>query len=277
MIFDMLAVWLVIYAIKNVFEDVWSGVKGQSNPRLDRRKARQKSRANNPIWQETLAWLGDIWADAHQEANRKREEKRRRQERERAQVIDDLDEPEYRIDPPGSTSPEPGGPGAATAGEPEVVDVNTPPPRQPDDDVTREHKDLDPSECRWPRCPEHHPENTQQQKPDPTNNPYASGSQGAAVAIEIKGLDPAIDYANDVAASHAEHGTAGNEGYLGALQNANVTGETYSSAAEAQEASTIAAAKWERHAQLLAEGKRVQEAQDAVPDAGTQEFNQGGR
>lgn len=272
-----LGIMFVLWVIKVLAEDGYSTYKGTSNPRMDRRKARQKSRAGNPIWTQFVGWLGDVAEDAREEQGRARQEKRERQAEERRKrelAEHETVDADYQIN-------EPGGPGAAEGAVPDddVIDMATPRPRK----SLWDHEDLEPEDvddCNIPGCPVHHPvtPEPQQTQPDPTpyTNPY-SGSEGAAMAIEIKGLDPAIDYAKEVASSHGEHGTAGNEGYLGALSAANVTGASYTSAAEAQEASSIAAAKWEAHGNLLAEHKRVQEAQDQVPDAGTQEFNQGGR
>jgi hypothetical protein len=279
---DLISFMIVVWVIKVLAEDGWAQFKGQNNPRMDRRKARQKSRAGNPIWTQFVGWLGDVAEDAREEQGRRREDKRRRQDRERHEMIEEAEIVD--MDPPGSTSPEPGGPGPAESSypdgynpdpaDPSVVDMDTPPPRNQE----RTHDELTADECTYDICPIHGKGAKPKPDTDPTANPYANtGSQGAAMAIEIKGLDPAIDYAKDVASSHAEHGTAGNEGYLGALTAANVTGPSYDSAAEAQEASSIAAAKWEKHAELMTEHKRVQEAQDQTPDAGTQEFNQGGR
>jgi hypothetical protein len=78
----LLAYWMV-WAVANVAADIIAVSTGHTNPRIERAKARAKKRGTNPYWQslrnELAAWLGDVVADAHTEANRRREEKRERQ------------------------------------------------------------------------------------------------------------------------------------------------------------------------------------------------------
>jgi hypothetical protein len=102
----LLAYWMV-WAVANVAADIIAVSTGHTNPRIERAKARAKKRGTNPYWQslrnELAAWLGDVVADAHTEANRRREEKRERQAEARRKR--DLEEhprvdAEFTIDDP---------------------------------------------------------------------------------------------------------------------------------------------------------------------------------
>src|ERR1044072_5473151 len=165
----ILGVIFVCWFIKVLAEDGYSTVTGKPNQRLDRRKARQKSRAGNPIWTQLVGWLGDVAEDARQQEGPRRKEKRERQERERknnevieaeviedAEIIDDRGHPGYNQDP----------------ADPSVVDVGTPPPvrtcpadgsrcgqacldknQPPCDPTGGRHEDLTEDECTYDFCP----------------------------------------------------------------------------------------------------------------------------
>ena len=70
---------------------------------------------------------------------------------------------------------------------------------------------------------------------------------------EVVGLQSAINYADAVAAAHAQHSTGGGEQYRASLADAKVGPETIQSAARAQELSEMAGAAWAAHAEKLRE------------------------
>lgn len=292
---------LVIWILKNAAEDIRTTVKGQTNPRMERRKARQKSRANNPIWTQLVGWLGDIAEDARHDAAQSRQRKREQRQRELAEaepvaVIDDRGHPGYNQDPADSS----------------VVDMGTPPPREPG------FWDLGPRDCTacgepgamvqrpdgrtfthnrtGDRCPAIEPNLTQKKEAQPKpaagagplpNNviPFARPIKfdpkeyrmSTQVNGEVTGLDPAISYAKSLAMFAGEHGQAGNEGYIGFLQQSKVEGQALQSAHDMQEAFANAQAAAAKHEQELAKQKSVQEAYNANPDAGDKQFQQNGQ
>lgn len=261
-----LGVMFVLWCIKVLAEDGYATVTGQSNPRLDRRRARQKSRANNPIWTQFVGWLGDVAEDARTEQARARQEKREREAEARRKR--DLEEhptvdAEYTIDPDPQPQPAP----AADQEE----------PRRP-----RSHAELTADECDYDICPIHGKGRQQQPEPEQTRPNQNTGdapnqnTEGDDMS-EIQGLDQAIAYAAAVAAMASKHATAGNEGYIGHLTERNVSGEALQSAHDMQAAMSGAMAAAEHHKSELEKQKAVQEAYDQNPDAGDQEFQTAGR
>lgn len=267
----ILGVIFVLWCIKVFAEDGWSTVKGQSNPRMDRRKARQKSRAGNPIWTQFVGWLGDVAQDAREEQDRARKEKRERQAEARrkreleehetvdAEVIDRQDNP---------------------VPDDEVLDYDTPKPRK----SMWDHDDLeddDVDDCHIPGCPIHHPATTPDPQPaepktNSTPDPSTTPNEGDDMS-EINGLDQSIAYAAAVKSMAAKHGTAGNEGYIGHLTERNVTGEALQSAHDMQAAMSGAMAAAAHHESELLKQKAVQEQYDANADAGDKQFQTEGR
>jgi hypothetical protein len=263
--------WLVCWVVKNAAEDVWSMAKGQSNPRMDRRRARQKARAGNPIWSQVTGWAGDVVADAREEAGHKRQVKKERRreaeaaQRERERSSQDKQEPlvveaEIVDDVQGSTSPEPG-----TAEQ-------------------RAHEDMNANECTYDWCPVHHPETTGYRRPthraENETNPRTTPTEGdnmSDIATEVTGLDQAIAYAEGVERMASGHGATGNEGYIGHLTESKVAGEGLQSAHDMQEAFDNARAAAEHHKDELYKQKAIQEQYDATPDAGDKEFLTAGR
>jgi hypothetical protein len=263
--------WLVCWVVKNAAEDVWSMAKGQSNPRMDRRRARQKARAGNPIWSQLTGWAGDVVADAREEAGHKRQVKKERRreaeaaQRERERSSQDKQEPlvveaEIVDDVQGSTSPEPG-----TAEQ-------------------RAHEDMNANECTYDWCPVHHP------RPPDTGAPHTGPrtrrtrepplpkeTTCPTSPLRSQGLDQAIAYAEGVERMASGHGATGNEGYIGHLTASKVTGQALQSAHDMQEAFGNARAAAENHKNQLLAQKAVQEAFDANPDAGDKEFQTAGR
>ena len=328
---------LVIWIIKNAAEDTLTTVRGQSNPRIERRRQRQKSRANNPIWTQLVGWAGDIAEDARQDAAQSRRRKRENRQRELelaeqreqelaeaeqrdrelaeaapAAVIDDRGHPGYNQDP----------------ADPSVVDMGTPSPREPVDIALVSFWDLGPRDCTvcgepgamvqrpdgrtfthdrtGDRCPAMEPnlddlkEEEQEQQPERIGSPSTSPDgdplpdnvipfarpeklnpkeyrMSTQVNGEVTGLDPAISYAKSLAMFAGEHGQAGNEGYIGFLQQSKVEGTALASAHEMQEAFANAQAAAEKHEQELAKQKSVQEAYNANPDAGDKQFQSNGQ
>jgi hypothetical protein len=253
----ILGVIFVLWCIKVFAEDGWSTVKGQSNPRMDRRKARQKSRAGNPIWTQFVGWLGDIAEDARAEQDRARKEKRERQAEARRKR--ELEEHET-VDA-------------------EIVDQQDNEPVPPD--PAPKHEELDVDDCHIPGCPIHHPATTPDPQPaepktNSTPDPSTTPNEGDDMS-EINGLDQSIAYAAAVKSMAAKHGTAGNEGYIGHLTERNVTGEALQSAHDMQAAMSGAMAAAAHHESELLKQKAVQEQYDANADAGDKQFQTEGR
>lgn len=274
-----LGVMFVVWFIKILAEDGYSTYKGTSNPRLDRRKARQKSRAGNPIWQQFVGWMADVAEDARKEAARARQEKRDRQAEARRKR--DLEEhetvdAEYEIDPVTGYNPDPR--------DPSVVDMGTPPPRQPDEeteeDQPKEHKDLTADECTFDICPIHgNKRKTDNQQPEQAANLKENENMGANDTGEIYGLDQCIAYCEALSASFENHTAAGASGeqYTGMLADAKVQGMSLQTAHEMQAAIASAVSAIEAHKVEMEAQKLVQEAYDANSDAGDKEFQQAGR
>lgn len=261
-----LGVLFVVWVIKVLAEDGYSTVKGKPNPRLDRRRARQRSRAGNPIWSQLVGWAGDVAEDARAERGRARKAKRARQEKARrdaeaieAEVVDDIRDAEV---------------------------IDDPAPGEGEEPKPRRHEELTDQECRalYDFCPYHgrpRPAGTEQSKPEPGHQaPAGTNPKGMPVMdTEIIGLDGAIATCDALIASMGEHGPAGTSGeqYINLLEAHKVTGPTLQSAHDMQQSIAVAVGAIEAHKVDLEEQKIVQEAYDTNPDAGDQEFQQAGR
>lgn len=89
----------------------------------------------------------------------------------------------------------------------------------------------------------------------------------AVMTNEATGLPTAIAYAEAAAEAHQTFATSGSEGYVGALQNMGMSGESVATAQEAQEASQIAAEKWAAHKAHLERQLAGREFYQNNPDA----------
>lgn len=300
---------LVVWILKNAAEDTLSTVKGQSNPRMDRRKARAKSRASNPIWQQFVGWLGDVAEDARTESRRAREEKRQRQAEERRKR--DLEEhprvdAEFTIIDP-EEFPDPRPTDTDTSG-PERMQEEIDKEREQDqeEERRRRHEEdcdgcdlpgdhtrppsqegcpLNAGECTWPTCPTHGKAKNNTDKPTdnsptPSNTNPKENTMGTNTG-EIKGLDQCIAYCEALIASLTEHSPAGAsaEQYSGMLAEAKAGPVTVQSAFEMQQAVSTAIGAIETHKTVLEDANRpVQEAYDASGgEAADKDFQTAGR
>lgn len=116
--------------------------------------------------------------------------------------------------------------------------------------------------------------------PEPTPappKPAARPAEPADLAGEVVGLDQAIGYASGLATFAGEHTPAGNEGYLGRLAGAEVTGDGLASGQAMQDAFAAAGAAATAHTAELIKQKTVQQAYDQDPDAGDKSYLAGTR
>ncbi len=268
---DLISFMIVVWALKVLAEDGWATVKGQTNPRIQRRKERRKSRSENPVWTQLVGWLGDLAEDAREESRRRRKLKREQQDREEipeAEVIEDIEEAEIVPDE-------------------EVVDTATPDPRNPHtpEDPPGRHEDLTSEQCTRDICPYHkrrRQEEAQEEQPPtpapkPSNTPKEKNMSDEDG--EIYGLDACIAYCEALIARLTNHTAAGASGeqYTGMLGDAKVEGMALQTAHEMQAAIASAVSAIEAHKTELDAQKIVQEAFDTNPDAGDKEFQQAGR
>lgn len=268
---ELISFMIVVWFVKTLAEDGWSTVKGTSNPRLDRRKARQKSRASNRVWGAFMDYLGDVADEAREEAK----ERRRKKRLANAQTIDAeavLSDP-TSPGPAGRTYPAGYNPDPS---DPGVVDMATPPPIPPREE-TRRHDELTVQECTFDICPIHGKGRKTEPSKSVNPNPPSQENTEGAVMSEVQGLDQAIAYARSVAGVANQHSTTGAEQYVGHLTQRNVTGAALQSAYDMQAAFSTAAVMAEKHADELEKQKAVQEAYDSNPDAGDQTFQTAGR
>ena len=94
----------------------------------------------------------------------------------------------------------------------------------------------------------------------------------SAGQTEVLGLTQSIGYAQHLAEQAGLHGQDGNEGYLGHLACAGVTGPGLASARQMQDAFATAAIAAAVHAVELDKQTAVQEQYDATPDAGDKTY-----
>lgn len=100
----------------------------------------------------------------------------------------------------------------------------------------------------------------------------------STISNEVTGLDPAIAYADAVAVTHEQHGSAGAETFVNGLADRGVGQETLAMVRDAQASSGIAAEKWRAVSAALANAnKPVQQAYADNPEAGDRKFQEGGR
>ena len=328
--FDLAALWLIVWLLKNAAMDVSYAVKGGANPRYEVKKAKARAAGQNPPAQPrygTRDWFNDLLADGlqAQTEHRRRKADAKRRARELAEA-EPAEEPA-------------GGPGGRPAGEP----VPKPDPQGPAAPVDGDVMDMKTStactrqDCRrgviqqyrqWPgransspyadqrchRCgwlSEHGgpppadpgtqtsgpgaggaPDPEQQRPPRPTPPPV-DGPDAKVIPFrnpnpqeepvstdvnsEVIGLDQSIAYARSLAAFAGEHETAGNEGYIGHLNQRKVVGQALQSAYDMQAAFESARVAAEVHATELERQRSVQEAYDANPDAGDKAYQTEGR
>jgi hypothetical protein len=268
--FDVLALWLILWVIKNAVMDVSCAITGKPNPRYELKKAKAKAAGQPAPAQHSFGtrdWLADLVNDglqAQTEARRRRADKKRKArekaEREAEEAEQAQAEQGQGGEQPGPSEQEPAAqpdpqtsePGAGGAPDPEQPQPPRPTP-QP-----AEGPDAQVIPFRKPN---------QQEEPPVTTE----------INSEVQGLDQSIAYAESLAAFAGEHGQAGNEGYIAHLTGAKVEGDGLSTAAEMQEAFTNAQAAAEAHKVELERQKAVQEAYDNNPDAGDKDFQQSGR
>lgn len=273
MIFDLGALWLIVWLIKNTVMDVSYAISGKPNPRYELKKARARA-AGQPLPTQARYGTRDWFADLFSDGLRAQTEWRRRKAAEQA-----------------------------ARREPDQV-----PDQAPDAALTGELAETDPAPAVVTR-PEHVPTPTQPPEPDPTQEPAPDqepppafepprlivlkggaakphqptttveekGEPMATVEQVVNGLDQSINYANQLAAVATEHGPAGNEGYINHLVSSQVGGAAVQTAHDMQEAFANAAAAAEAHANELAKQKAIQEGYDANPDAGDKQFMTQGR
>lgn len=285
---EIFAVLLVAYMVKIVAEDTWHGVKGTPNPRHAARVRRQRARKNSRTWGAISNYWADLVEDATEAATERRRRKAaaRRQDKREEKPDEEIQDAEWWEDgdwpdpweksEPVAEAQEPAGlsdhwwschfcsaAGAGYATEDDAADDHAL-------HMKRKHPMQTDSEATSPAA-----------GPDTNVYPFPNRTEKennmSDTHAEVYGMDQAINYARTLAGSAAEHGTAGNEGYISQLEQNKVGGETLQSAHDMQEAFANAAAAAERHAELLEEGKAVQEAYDSAPDAGDKEFVTGGR
>jgi hypothetical protein len=271
-----LGVMFVLWFVKTLVEDGYSTVKGTSNPRMDRRKARQKSRAGNPIWTQFVGWLGDVAEDARTEQARARQEKRERQAEQRRKR--DLEEhptvdAEYEIHPDGY-NPDPA--------DPSVKEVGTPPPVEPQEE-RRRHEDLGISECEYDFCPVHGKPSRRNEEaapqptdPTPNNDQRSNNMPNQAGADAGNFLDGSISYCEEAAAGNQSFGQVEGEGFLTQIAAHQVQGRCYDAVVEAQAMSMAAAAKWDDAKAEFEKQKTIQEGYRNNSDAGDKDFQTGG-
>jgi len=257
--FDVAVLWLVVWLFKNAVMDVAHAVKGTPNPRWEAKKAKALAAGRQAPARPrygTREWAADLLSDGLAAQT----ERRRRKAAERAA------ERGKPSDPPATAPPEHPAGWTPPGTEPPAAPA-TPPDAAPQVD----------------------PPNHANPKPEPVDNrPTAPviplfrdipkpKENSMTVNGEVTGLDPAISYSRALARFAGEHGSSGNEGYVGFLADSKVSGVGLQSAHDMQAAFTAAMAAAERHASELEKQKSVQEAYTNVPDAGDKQFQTNGQ
>lgn len=280
-----------VFAAKMLAEDTYSGITGKPNPRLERRAARRETRANNRTWNAIVDYFGGVAEDAVAQAEKKRarkrqlqdedweaEQERRRQQREDEQtrtVDGEYDEVDPRND----------------QDKPDVWDYDTPDPTPP---TCKYGAPVD-KNCGWSTCPIHGAINRTEpdaeeleltpdpepddQKSDQNTQPHDNYEGAPNMSTDAaRGLDPAINYCEQMQSWSAKHGRAGNEGFVNGLVS-NGVGEDGGVAAvrHAQQKMAEAAAAWAAaSAKLTNSNKAVQEAYRRSQGAGDKNFQNTG-
>jgi hypothetical protein len=158
-----------------------------------------------------------------------------------------------------------------TDGQPHGTNTTTNQPTKPDRAEPADNKQpvgaptpqgADP---RPPTSPQEYPP-TQGGATTNQGGTHMSGSSG-----EVTGLASAVTYANEVAATHDEHGSG--EGFVSSLASFEVGQGDIAKVLAAQEASRNAGALWREAAQALQDSNNaVKEAYSTSPDAGNKQF-----
>jgi hypothetical protein len=99
----------------------------------------------------------------------------------------------------------------------------------------------------------------------------------AETRAEVVGLDQSINYADALRQTGVDHGSAGNEGYIGQLVRGGNSGAVIQTAREMQAAFDAAAAAAAAHLAELKKQKSIQEGYAANPDAGSKDYQLAGR
>lgn len=292
----------VVWIVKNAVMDVTYARNGMPNPRYELKQTKAAAAGRTAKAQPrygTREWWTDFWADAL-EANTdyrrrkalERAEKRAVKEAERARGFDpevgQVDRPEPESEP--EPAPEPPSDGPAVTHDDN--DYYTPKPGAYGwrcancgrdtgavfGTEAESQQNADAHVCPGPPKPDPTTAPTPEDRPDAQVIPFRPKEVPMSTTpAEVIGLDQSIGYAESLAKTAAEHGPGGNEGYIGHLISAKVTGEALGTAREMQEAFANAAAAAERHAAALTRQKSIQEQYDAQPDAGDKEFQTAGR
>lgn len=258
---ELFAVLLVAYMVKIAAEDTLHSVKGTPNPRHAARTRRQKTRSRSRTWNAVANYWGDLVEDASQAATERRRRKAEERRTKREEEPQGSDEEDRNTDVQDAEWWD-----AGTGDWPDPWKTATP-VNEPDDE-----KAENPGPEATPPAAEPNDGNVHH-FPNRSNEE----NEMPASAVDIHGLDQAINYAQSLAKEAEQHATAGNEGYTALLQHHNVSGETLESAHRMQEAFAAAAEAAGQHADYLSRSRVVQLAYDDVPDAGDKEFVTGGR
>jgi hypothetical protein len=255
---EFFSVMLIVWAIKVLAEDGYAQVKGQTNPRIERRRARQRSRANNPIWTQFVGWLGDIAEDGRREQARRRQAKRERQQqaRDRARQ-ENTDTPEPKPEPKPDRNP-----------VPDPLDIPLDDPQTPGPEKTDSPPDPEPEPEPIPAEP------TDDERPLAPVIPMFPTKEDLPMTTqtgEAPGLIHAIGFAEAMQRTYANFANTGDT-FAASLANGEVSGEAVSAAAEARDHEAAAAAAWGRCAAALKDQLRGKEFYNSTPGAGNREF-----
>lgn len=290
MLFDLAALWLIVWMFKNAAMDVACAVTGKPNPRYELKKAKARAAGQAEPAQPrygTRDWFGDLLADGlraqtdwrrHRAAERRDRAAVRRQAAEQAER--DQAEQDYWADldrtKPDRTDPERTRPALPDEPTSEPVPASAWPQQTSGPDAGgASGPEYDQQVPRQPQPPAD-PEPMARVYPFPIPTPQQEDPV-TIVNSEIVGLDQSIAYAKSLAGFAGEHGQAGNEGYIGHLVKSKVTGAGLQSAHDMQDAFSTAQAAADKHAKELERQRSVQEAYDSTPDAGDKDFQQQGR
>lgn len=258
MLFDLGALWLIVWMLKNAAMDVSCAVTGKPNPRYELQKARARAAGQATPARPHYGgreWFTDLFSDglaAQTEWRRRRAAERRTQQPSATST---------RPQPtPTSDGPQPGTPQPAPMdAQPRPADPQ-PVPEQPVPELPA----ADQPSAKVIPFP---------QQPQPSKEDSVSTD----INTEVIGLDQSIAYAEALHEFAAEHAPGGNEGYIGHLTERKVVGDALQSAHDMQAAFQAAAEVAGKHADELKRQKGVQEQYDANPDAGDKDFQQEGR
>jgi hypothetical protein len=308
-IIDLISIYVIAWIITNAVTDTAHAIKGTTNPRYEikRQKALAAGKAapKQPRY-GSRDWAADLVSDglaAQTERRRAKAAKKAEATKKDERPLDDLAE-SVREEPRRPVAP-------ATvrtdefpnfvAGEdycdthqmprlkqgvqgsrgvkycpcgPKVTFI---PPDGDDDPGQLDPDSLDPKykdgPYPLPTRPTTEPKDT---RPDAViyqfPNPKKIEKEIRMATSEVTGLSTALAFAQTAADAHASFATGGTEGYTGALAQHGVGDGCIGSAREAQEASSIAAAKWAKHHEDLTAQLNVKEAYQGSPDAGDKRF-----